>query len=246
MKGVLLVAKKFLMRNDYEFDGFTYRFTDIKEDQEFVQTLVFYVQVFLPDPNQSYVTEVFLQTIEKIIDSFFDFMGRQFSTRLIVTTEDDKEDFVYIRESQCNKIIESFNKQFNEIGLKVDGLKVNFNCFFGPSTVRDFYELDNDELSFNFDLHLTNLVVNDEFVNIKENSLGKVAQRISDTMYDMDWYQSELHDIIFFIINPETQISDSNVFISVLHNIKSINYEEKIKNQSGFISEKDFVPIKKS
>ena len=68
-----------------EIDGVVYNFVEIDIEKNFDNAFKFLVDVILPDPNQSYIAQVFNDILTKLIYDSFNFIGQTYSYSLEMT-----------------------------------------------------------------------------------------------------------------------------------------------------------------
>ena len=237
-------AKRFLMRDIYEMSGFKYQFVEIESNKDFLDSLNYIINVILPDPKQSYIAEIFFQDIEEIISGFYNFLGKRYSHSLEINVINSPHPFdnVYIRPEILNEILDTINRRFNRVGFEIKNNNVSFDCFFKPNGSIDFYQENGETIEFRFSIDVSEIEINQKPVKIREGKESDFVQTIVETMYDRSWFYSEIEDVIYELLNPETDILNYEVFVAVLFNIDSVD-GVKIKNYTNkefYIS--DFTP----
>lgn len=232
--------KKFLQNDKFEIDSFVYEFVYIGVSKDYEGAFDFHVNVILPDPNQSYIVNVFDENIRKLIIESFNFLGRAFSYSIEISVDGQElteNTYARIRNEQLIEIINSINKNFAKVGLTMDygdgEQKLTMDCNFRWDGKMP-YELRSENLYFNTKLSLSNFKLDGEIVVPNPNKLNKVAGTLFFLLADRDWFSPRIEDIIYDVIGPETKIhSVDEIYAVFVFQIKNLN-GVKVKQDEKF------------
>lgn len=219
------ILRKFFS-NPVEIDGFIYEFVDIKDEEDFSDALRFVVNVILPDPNQSYVAQVFNEKIENLIVDAFRFFGRTFSYSLEIKVNGHElfpNTYAFIRKESLVNIAQKINDKYDKIGFTWnDDKNLNMDCRVSWDKLP--YETDGENLNFFLKVELSNFYLDGKYVIPKPGNLTNLAQFLWENLVDRIWFVPGMEDIVYSEINPETKIGQSEgVYVQVLFRINRIN-----------------------
>ena len=221
----LKVLKRFF-ENPIEVDGFIYEFVNIETNIDFMDSISFKVNVVLPEPNQSYVIQVFNEQIENIIGDSFKLIGENFSYSLEITIDGEElfpNTYSRIRSESLKIILNKINEKFNRIGISLDDKK-NLDMSFRASWDKLAYESDEENLNFNLKIELSNFALDGKYVIPKPQNFNALAQFLWETLADREWFVPVMEYIIYEEINPETKIGKTeDVYVQLLFRINRIN-----------------------
>ena len=247
---ILKFLKKYFQSDVFEKEGFLFEFKDVDILKDFENAYSFFVNVILPDPNQSYIAPIFEHFTQEIIRGAFDFLGQHFSYSITITI-DGKELFsntyMFIKKESLKKIIENCNERFDRIGISVDfgqGEKtLDMNCRFSWQKIP--YELRNENCEFNFELELSNFELDSQKVVPNPEKINIVAGTLWGILVDRDWFTSVIEDLIYEQIIPETKIEKvEDIYAVAFFRVNKIN-GELVKQEDRFnrIQPDDFIEV---
>jgi hypothetical protein len=233
-----------------EFEGFVFEFTEIKVEKDFVGAYKFVVNVILPNPNQSYITQVFNNMITGMIYQSFNFIGQTYSYSLTITI-DGKELFestyTFIKKESLQEIIQRSNEEFKRIGVNVDFGKgdksLNMDCRLSWDKIP--YEESGENVNFYLKLELSNFELDGRYVIPNPKKKNIVAGTLHSILVDRDWFVSRIDDIIYEEIIPETKIDKvDDVYANTTFRVNRLN-GELVKQEDRFyiIQIDDFIEV---
>ena len=245
MEKFLKIAESFFKNRTWDIDGFIYSIYKIRIIPDYAEALKFYVNVELPSPDQSYIVPVFFEKIQKeVIEPFFKFLDKRFTISIEIEINHNEifED-VYIKLETQRDIIEKLNTQISEIGLEIfDDDKLTFNTSFVPHN--PFYNMEEDIISFNFDVKISNITLNNKIVKANPEKIENVAFFIRDLLHEREWLIERVDNIIFETINPETRIDTSeDIFIQGRYWVKNIDGVKVKSLERLSVTKADFIEV---
>jgi hypothetical protein len=204
MSNISKITKKVLMSQSFFEDGYEYQFVNVEEDEEFDGAFNLTINVVLPKKGQSYCTMVFSNHIHKILDNLWGYIGSSFSysENILVDGEEPTEDGVYISPEKQSMVLSSIRKKFKRAQIKTKENYLSFDIFWNKDD-RDFYELNDVYIDFNFLIQLSNFEINGKRVTPSLKLSDEIAGVISDELYDNDSFRSNIDDTLYTVLLDE-------------------------------------------
>ena len=204
MSNISKIAKKVLMSQSFFEDGYEYQFVSVEEDEEFDGAFDLTINVILPKKGQSYCTIVFSNHIHKILDNLWGYIGSSFSysETILVDGEEPTENGVYISPEKESEVLSSIRKKFKRAQIKTKENYLSFDIFWNKDD-RDFYELNDVYIDFNFLIQLSNFEINGKRVTPSLKLSDEIAGVISDELYDNDSFRSNIDDTLYTVLLDE-------------------------------------------
>ena len=203
----LKIFRKVLMDHSFEKDGYEYHFLSIElVPGNWAYDII--VNVVLPKKGQSYATPVFSNHIHEILSNIWKYVGSSFSYSenilvdgkepvnrgVFISTEKQKEVLLAMREEMKNA------KVWTAIGW------LTFDVYWRP--MRDFYELDDVYIDFNFDIQISNFKLDGRYVKPNLEMADDVAGSILNVMYDSDILRDDINKVIYDVMGNEVDITN--------------------------------------
>lgn len=185
-------------------DGYEYQFVSVEEDKEFDVAFDLTINVILPKKGQSYCTMVFSNHIHNILDNLWGYIGSSFSysETILVDGEEPTENGVYISPEKESEVLSSIRKKFKRAEIKTKQNYLSFDIFWNKDD-RDFYELNDVYIDFNFLIQLSNFEINGKRVTPSLKLSDEIAGVISDELYDNDSFRSNIDDTLYTVLLDE-------------------------------------------
>jgi hypothetical protein len=204
MSNISKIAKKVLMSQSFFEDGYEYQFVSVEEDEEFDGAFNLTINVILPKKGQSYSTLVFSNHIHQILDNLWGYIGSSFSysENILVDGEEPTENGVYISPEKQSMVLSSIRKKFKRAQIKTKENYLSFDIFWNKDD-RDFYELNDVYIDFNFLIQLSNFEINGKRVTPSLKLSDEIAGVISDELYDNDSFRSNIDDTLYTVLLDE-------------------------------------------
>ena len=204
MSNISKIAKKVLMSQSFFEDGYEYQFVNVEEDKEFDGAFDLTINVILPKRGQSYCTIVFSNHIHQILDNLWGYIGSSFSysENILVDGEEPTENGVYISPEKESEILSAIRKKFKRAEIKTKENYLSFDIFWNKDD-RDFYELNDVYIDFNFLIQLSNFEINGKRVTPSLKLSDEIAGVISDELYDNDSFRSNIDDTLYTVLLDE-------------------------------------------
>jgi len=204
MSNLSKITKKVLMSQPFFEDGYEYQFVSVEEDEEFDGAFNLTINVILPKKGQSYCTMVFSNHIHKILDNLWGYIGSSFSysENILVDGEEPTKNGVYISPEKQSMVLSSIRKKFKRGQVKTKYGYLSFDIFWNKDD-RDFYELNDVYIDFNFLIQLSNFEINGKRVTPSLKLSDEIAGVISDELYDNDSFRSNIDDTLYTVLLDE-------------------------------------------
>lgn len=206
MSNLSKIAKKVLMSQPFFEDGYEYQFIKVELDEDgFAFNIT--VNVILPKKGQSYATAVFSNGIHKILDNIWGYIGSSFSysEHILVDGEEPNENGVYISPEKESEVLSAIRKKFKRAEIKTKQNYLSFDIFWNKDD-RDFYELNDVYVDFNFLIQLSNFEINGKRVTPSIKLSDEIAGVISDELYDNDSFRSNVDDTLYGVLGDEINL----------------------------------------
>jgi hypothetical protein len=233
-----------------EIDGVVYNFVEIDIEKNFDNAFKFLVDVILPDPNQSYIAQVFNDILTKLIYDSFNFIGQTYSYSLEMTINGQElfpNTYAYIKQESLDRIINRFNEQYKKIGFDVDlsdGEKtLNMNCKLSWDNFP--YDGSGDNLDFYLKVKLSNFFFDENQVIPNPKKEDLVAGTLWSILADRDWFTPRMEEIIYSEISADTKINEvEDVYVQVFFRVVDLNGKDvdQIETYSSLQSD-DFIEV---
>ena len=204
MSNLSKITKKVLMSQPFFEDGYEYQFVSVEEDEEFDGAFNLTINVILPKKGQSYCTMVFSNHIHQILNNLWGYIGSSFSysENILVDGEEPTENGVYISPEKQSMVLSSIRKKFKRAQIKTKENYLSFDIFWNKDD-RDFYELNDVYIDFNFLIQLSNFEINGKRVTPSLKLSDEIAGVISDELYDNDSFRSNIDDTLYTVLLDE-------------------------------------------
>ena len=241
MEKILKIVKKHLLSQPFYEDGFEYQFISAEVDDDI--SIDFTVNVILPEKGQSFVVEKFSYDIANIIDNVSKYMGEKivYMEHILVEGKPAPKSGIYISPEDSKEIIRSLNENVNKVTLSNHNdvsyveSKISFRFY------EKFYSLDDATyIDINLDYNLSNLIYNDEPVNLNMKKIDEFAEVFNGKLQGSDRFRDKLQDIIYTVLNPIIKIRDIEVYVNANFWIDKVDGMEV--HDSGGSLRKDFTP----
>jgi hypothetical protein len=207
MSNLSKIAKKVLMSQSFFEDGYEYQFVSVEEDKEFDGAFNLTVNVILPKKGQSYCTAIFSNHIHKILDNLWGYIGSSFSysENILVDGEEPTENGVYISPEKESEVLSAIRKGFKRAEIKTKQNYLSFDIFWNKDN-REFYELNDVYIDFNFIIQLSKFEINGKRVTPSIKLSDEIAGVISDELYDNDSFRSNIDDVLYRVLKDEIDL----------------------------------------
>jgi len=223
MNKELRLIRRVLIGNSFNKDGYEYRFLSIDpDDRELAYNIV--VDVTLPKKGQSYATPVFSGHIHDILSNIWKYIGTSFSysEKILVDGEDSVKGGVYISPKKQKEVFFTMVREIDHVKIKTDLGNLSFDVSWKP--MEKFYSLDDVYLDFNFNIQISNFILDGDYVKPNLKMADDVAGTILNVMYDTDYLRDEINNVIYDVMADEIDITGvDDLYYQVLFYISKID-----------------------
>ena len=223
MNKELKLVRRVLIGNSFNKDGYEYRFLSIDpDDRELAYNIV--VDVTLPKKGQSYATPVFSGHIHDILSNIWKYIGTSFSysEKILVDGEDSVKGGVYISPKKQKEVFFTMVREIDHVKIKTDLGNLSFDVSWKP--MEKFYSLDDVYLDFNFNIQISNFILDGDYVKPNLKMADDVAGTILNVMYDTDYLRDEINNVIYDVMADEIDITGvDDLYYQVLFYISKID-----------------------
>jgi hypothetical protein len=223
MNKELKLVRRVLIGNSFNKDGYEYRFLSIDpDDRELAYDIV--VDVTLPEKGQSYATPVFSGHIHDILSNIWKYIGTSFSysEKILVDGEDSVKGGVYISPKKQKEVFFTMVREIDHVKIKTDLGNLSFDVSWKP--MEKFYSLDDVYLDFNFNIQISNFILDGDYVKPNLKMADDVAGTILNVMYDTDYLRDEINNVIYDVMADEIDVTKvDDLYYQVLFYISKID-----------------------
>jgi hypothetical protein len=223
MNKELKLIRRVLIGNSFNKDGYEYRFLSIDpDDRELAYNIV--VDVTLPKKGQSYATPVFSGHIHDILSNIWKYIGTSFSysEKILVDGEDSVKGGVYISPKKQKEVFFTMVREIDHVKIKTDLGNLSFDVSWKP--MEKFYSLDDVYLDFNFNIQISNFILDGDYVKPNLKMADDVAGTILNVMYDTDYLRDEINNVIYDVMADEIDVTKvDDLYYQVLFYISKID-----------------------
>lgn len=240
MERIFKIVRKFLLSQPYYEDGFEYQFVSVELDDVIID---FTVNVVLPKKGQSFVVEKFSYDIANIMENISKYVGEQIVYMEHILIDGKPAPKGYINPEDCDEIIRSLNENVKKVTLSNhnDVSYVESGISFRPQKRGKFYSMqDYHYINIYLDYNLSNLIYNDEPVNLNMKKIDEFAEVFNGKLQNSDRFRDKLQDVIYRVLNPTIKIEDIEVYIDANFWIDKVDGMET--HDSGGSTMRDFTP----
>jgi len=247
---VLKFLRRYFQSQNFENGGFVFEFVQVDIEKDFDAAFRFLVNVVLPNPNQSFIVEVFDDMVQNIIRGAYDFLGEVFSYSLTITIDGKElfpETYAYVRPESLDKILQENNANFSQIGISVNfgegDIPMTMDCEL--SWRRIPYDGHDDNLNVYFNLHLSNFTLGGKEVVPNPEKLDIVAGTLHSILADRDWFTPVIEESIYEECSEEMGLNlVEDVYVQVFFRINQLN-GRKVKQRDEYykIKPDDFIEV---
>jgi len=223
MNKELKLVRRVLIGNSFNKDGYEYRFLSIDpDDRELAYNIV--VDVTLPKKGQSYTTPIFSGHIHDILSNIWKYIGTSFSysEKILVDGEDSVKGGVYISPKKQKEVFFTMVREIDHVKIKTDLGNLSFDVSWKP--MEKFYSLDDVYLDFNFNIQISNFILDGDYVKPNLKMADDVAGTILNVMYDTDYLRDEINNVIYDVMADEIDVTKvDDLYYQVLFYISKID-----------------------
>jgi len=223
MNKELKLIRRVLIGNSFNKDGYEYRFLSIDpDDRELAYDIV--VDVTLPKKGQSYTTPVFSGHIHDILSNIWKYIGTSFSysEKILVDGEEPASSGVYISPKKQKEVFFTMVREIDHVKIKTAIGNLSFDVSWKPS--EKFYSLDDVYLDFNFNIEISNFILDGDYAKPNLKIANDVAGAILNVMYDTDNLRDEINNVIYDVMADEIDITKvDDLYYQVLFYISKID-----------------------
>jgi len=223
MNKELKLIRRVLIGNSFNKDGYEYRFLSIDpDDRELAYDIV--VDVTLPKKGQSYTTPVFSGHIHDILSNIWKYIGTSFSysEKILVDGEEPASSGVYISPKKQKEVFFTMVREIDHVKIKTAIGNLSFDVSWKPS--EKFYSLDDVYLDFNFNIEISNFILDGDYAKPNLKIANDVASAILNVMYDTDNLREEINNVIYDVMADEIDITKvDDLYYQVLFYISKID-----------------------
>ena len=217
------LIKKILVGQTFQENTFEYTFNNLQKSED-VHAYDISVYVELPNPNQSYVAEVFIGDIHNYLSNMWQYIGESFSYSLAVTTNAPTKLEAYVSPEKYDEIVEAVNAKYRHVEISGGH---SFDVDLYPlKTQKGFYVMNDNYLEFYFTVRLGGFKYQGKSVEVKPEMIEEFCGILADELYDSDNFKDAIEDTIYQILEPEIHIKDVEVYINALFHVTHYNGEK--------------------
>jgi hypothetical protein len=203
----LKIFRKVLMEHSFNKDGYEYHFLSIeKVPGGWAYDIV--VNVVLPKKGQSYATPVFSNHIHEILSNIWKYVGSSFSysEKILVDGKEPVNKGVFISSEKQREVLSAMRKEIGKANVWTEKGWLTFNVYWKP--MKDFYELDDVNIDFNFNIEISNFTLDGHYVKPNLEIADDVAGAVLNIMYDSDTLRDDINSVIYDAMGNEIDITN--------------------------------------
>lgn len=232
----LKFLKKYLQSQNFEKNGYVYKFDNVTDLKDFADSYKFHVTASLPKKGQSYSAEKMSHDLNEIIQNIFTFLGENFSYSISLTldteVEGDESPEIYVTPEKQQKILEKLNKDFSVFYYKSKeiGGELFFKLyFFNPEIFEQKMFPDEkieEEVRSVIFYKVTDikLVSDGKIIDVQANpkKVDDIAGVLSLKIHESDT-SSRIENIMYDVLEDEIQIGEYEIYYAANLYCKFIN-----------------------
>ena len=216
------IVRKFLIGQTFEIDGFIYKFLKIETvDLHGKIQLNFWVNVDLPNKDQSYVVPKFEGDIHSILENLWKYFDISFSysiVKIYVNGEESAE--IYVNPEKLKEIDRIINNEFARVYAYSRDFAIDFNTHFKLTN----YYVSDVNMTFVFDIIISNIESEEKPIYPKMETIDELATALWEDINDNDNLRSDGEDIVYRVLEPEFKVgSMDDLYYSVYYNVVKID-----------------------
>lgn len=243
---------KSLKNSSFENDGFIYNFYDVifnsegKISQRHSTTgyYDFFVNVILPNKNQSYSIIKFEYDLNNYISNFSKYFGSSLSYRLHFLVDGEDPPLVYINPESLYEIVDAVEQSIKKGTLEFkNGKKITFDIDILQPKERNFTEFNDDQINFYFPLNVGNVFYDGEKIDVSKFDKEKFedfAGYLNELFIDDDGSRGRMENIIYEILEPQLKLGECDQFIQANTYVAQL-YGKDVKPGWGNFKIEDFI-----
>ena len=226
MKEFLPIFRSLFENKTFTEGSYKYTFYKVEIEDDI---LLFWVDTELPFKGCSYLVEKIFFDIEQIIRNRMEYTSLSPAVKMLMTI--DMEDPIgrgYFSYESLKKIENLFNTELKKKDWKRRNVEFSFDAQYKLS--KEFtYEILEGEFYIRMDVFLSNFTLGDKPVKLKQKYLYDAFNFIGEYFYESENITSEADGIIYRILEPEIQISRTDIYNNISFIIKTLDGQSKPK-----------------
>lgn len=225
-----------LTENEFKINNVKYKFLYVKPYSDRSEMAFrFAVDITLPEIGQSYITDVFNNSIDKIFENISKLIGVHFSysyDKMLINGEQSAKR-CFISNTKINEILNTLNKKIKKTNITTKEFNLSFNVRFNPNQ-RYFYKANDVNIEFYFNLGVHNMKNHDKMIYSNMNRISDLGSSLSEYLNDdTDAFRSDVEEYIYHILETELQIFDADVYFRCFFIVDKIDGMETFSKNYG-------------
>jgi hypothetical protein len=241
-----LIIKTF-KNASFKKDEIVYKIMDVEPQKD--ERYNFYVNVVLPEKNQSYIHSKFEYDLNDYIGNIYKYIGVSFGYYLHIFVNGEPAEEIYIRPELLNEMIEGIKQKFKKITIGVGRSREKSLVFdmelipAGRTASANFITLSDESIEFYFKVKVSNFKLDGKDLNplgFYPEKLRDFAGYINDLLYDTEFIRENLESFIYYTLEPEVKIKDTDMYYTGSMFLSEIDGQTAKANWGDFRIE-DFI-----
>jgi hypothetical protein len=241
-----LIIKTF-KNTSFKKDGIVYNIVDVEPQKG--ERYGFYVNVVLPEKNQSYLHSKFEYDLNDYIGNIYKYIGVSFGYYLHIFVNGEPAEEIYIRPELVNEMIEGVKQKFKKISIGVGRFREKslvFDMELIPAVRTanaSFITVSDESIEFYFKVKVSNFKLDGKKLNplsFSPEKLRDFAGYINDLLYDTESIRENLEDFLYYTLEPEVKIKDTDMYYTGSMFLSEIDGQTAKANWGNFRIE-DFI-----
>jgi hypothetical protein len=241
-----LIIKTF-KNASFKKDGIVYKIMDVEPQKG--ERYNFYVNVVLPEKNQSYLHSKFEYDLNDYIGNIYKYIGVSFGYYLHIFVNGEPAEEIYIRPELVNEMIEGVKQKFKKISIGVGRFREKSLVFdmelipAGRTANASFITVSDENIEFYFKVKVSNFKLDGKDLNplgFYPEKLRDFAGYINDLLYDTEFIRENLESFIYYTLEPEVKIKDTDMYYTGSMFLSEIDGQTAKANWGDFRIE-DFI-----
>jgi len=246
------IIVKTLKNSSFKEDGFIYNFYDanyeikgkIKPYHNATGYYNFFVNVILPQKNQSYSIVKFEYDVNDYIGRFSKYFGQSISYKLHFLVDNKDPELVYINPESLSEIVDAAEQSIKKGKLEfVNDSELTFNIDILQPKKRGFTEFSDYSISFFFPLNISNVYYDGEKIDISKFDKEKIENftgYLNDLLIEDDGSRGRMENIIYDILEPQLKLRNCDQFVQANTYVVQL-YGKDVKPSWGNFKIEDFI-----
>ena len=246
------IIVKSLKNSSFENDGFIYKFDDVNFQSKgkispyhnATGYYNFFVNVVLPEKNQSYSITKFEYDVNNYIGRFSKYFGQSLSYKIYFTVNNEDPEGVYINSESLSEIVEAVEQSIKKGTIEFENdKKITFDIDILQSNDRSFTNFNSEYLNFYFPLNISNAYYDGKKIDVSKFNKIKFedfAGYLNELFIEDDVTRGRMENIIYDILEPQLKLRDCDQFIQANTYVTQLDGKD-VKPSWGNFKIEDFI-----